>query len=103
MAATTALVRKAPATLRTNGRLKVGGTFECPCDCPVGKSRSRSIRVEVGWCSGFGHEQAERHKRADCDVLVIDEILLGERQAFHDVVPVGDILDIQQEDGSAPI
>jgi hypothetical protein len=28
--ATTELVRKVPATLRTNGRLKFGGTFGCP-------------------------------------------------------------------------
>src|SRR5215472_5691545 len=55
------------------------------------------------WRSGIGHEQAERKKRTDCDVLVVDEILLGQRQALHDRLRLGDIPGIQQKDGSAPV
>jgi hypothetical protein len=48
-------------------------------------------------------EQAQRQKWADCDVLVVDNILFGQRKALHDRVRLGDIPGIQQEDDSARI
>ena len=53
--------------------------------------------------SGIGHEHAERHERTDRDVLVVHEILLGQRQALHDRVRLGDIAGVQQEDHAAPM
>ncbi|MDH2351694.1 hypothetical protein QCM80_13610 [Bradyrhizobium sp. SSUT112] len=82
--------------------MKLGGTFGCPYECPDGRD-VEARRLNVDGRSGFGHEQAEWHKRTDGDVFVVDEILPGERQVLHDRVPFGDILDIQQKHGSAPI
>jgi len=53
--------------------------------------------------SGIGHEQAERQEWTDRNVLVIHEIFLAQRKAFHDRVRLGDIPRIQQEDNSATI
>src|SRR6516225_6934439 len=52
---------------------------------------------------GIGHEQAERQKWTDCDVLVVNNIFLGQRKALHDRLRLGEIPGIQQEDNSAPI
>src|SRR6516165_7238930 len=52
---------------------------------------------------GIGDEQAEWQEWTDCDVLVVHDIFLGQRQAVHDRVRLGDVPSVQQEDGAAAI
>src|SRR5882757_3207511 len=85
--------------LRQAGR---GGTIAAGTATMVIGGLPCEVRPYCGR-SGIGHEQAERQKRTDCDVLVVHKILLGQWKALHDRLRLGNIPGIQQEHDSATI